>query len=183
MSASYILSEALDIFYCITDLDGKIIKANESFVQYASHISPVYINDVIANEKEVASYLEQVNKAKKSSPLPVRVYTFVRQKTGANHYILWNAFVIADEINFAGFQVYDLNSKDKIKQQNSVKLLNYTQHTLNHKILNETTSKEGLLKILINEYPNDKLIKEVDGCNTRQKKELLSLTEKINREL
>ncbi len=183
MSASYILSEALDFMHCITDLDGQILKSNELFKEYTSHIKPAKISDIIADNDDLDRYLEQVNKANESSPKPVRLFTLIRQKTGANHYMLWNVYVILGSINFLGTQVPDFNSKAAIENYNSDKLLQYCLFTLNHDVINNVVTTEGLIKVAMDEHPESDILKMIAECNYKEKIALISLNKKLSREL
>jgi hypothetical protein len=183
MSASYILSEALDFMHCITDLDGQIVKSNELFKEYTSHIKPSKISDIIADNDDLDRYLEQVNKANESSPKPVRLFTLIRQKTGVNHYTLWNIYVILGSINFLGTQVPDFSSKAAIQNYNSDKLLEHCLFSINHDVINNVVTAEGLIKLAIDDHPEYDILKMIAECNAKEKIALLSLVKKLAREL
>lgn len=183
MSASYILSDSLFIMHCITDFDGNILKTNDLFKEYASHIKPRKITDVINDNDDLETYLLKVNKAKELSPSPVEMFTLIKQKTGENHYMMWNVYVFLASINFVGTEIPDLSSKVKIQNHKHKKLLQNVQFSLNHDVLNYTSSIERVAAIMEDEFPNSENLKIIIDCNAKQKVNLATLILMIARGL
>ena len=47
MASLHILESSIDLFYVITDKDGKIVTSNDLFREYSSHIKPNNILDIV----------------------------------------------------------------------------------------------------------------------------------------
>ena len=83
MSSLFILEHSIDLFYVVTDSDGKIFTNNELFKNYVSHIKPTKITDIISIEGDKIDFIEAIERARKHSPEPSRVNARTRQKNAS----------------------------------------------------------------------------------------------------
>jgi len=149
MSVKYLLSNSLDIFYCVTDGDGKITSLNDLFKDFVSHIRPKNIADILSDSVDEDELVEGIKKAKSTPLIPVRVYLKVRQKNGSQRWNLFNVFSIINNIHLIGFPIIDVTSITAHEHEKQKILLEDFRFMLSHEIRQPMTSIAGLVKLMI----------------------------------
>ena len=81
MSARYILTNSIDLFYLVTDENGVIVGSNDLFKEYSSHIKPKNVSEIISDDSDFNEFSDSVKRAKERAPLPNRFYAKTKQKT------------------------------------------------------------------------------------------------------
>ena len=113
MSSLFILENSIDLFYVVTNQDGKIVTNNELFKNYVSHIQPSKITDIISIEGDKEDFIKAIESARKHAPEPSRVYARTRQKNTSDRYNVWNCFAIGETLHFVGIQIVDVTSTSR----------------------------------------------------------------------
>lgn len=148
MASLHILESSIDLFYVITDSDGKIVTSNDLFKEYSSHIKPTNILDIAAQDSDRDDLVNAIHKAKKSSPDPVRAYAKTKQKMASERYNMWNVYSIVDMLHFIGIQLVDVTSISSHEYERQKILLEEFRFTLSHELRQPLTSIGGLVKML-----------------------------------
>jgi hypothetical protein len=94
MASLHILESSIDLFYVITDQDGQIVTSNDLFREYSSHIKPRNILDIAAQDSDRDELVNAIEKSRKKSPEPIRVYARTKQKMASERYNMWNIYHI-----------------------------------------------------------------------------------------
>jgi nitrogen-specific signal transduction histidine kinase len=165
MSSLFILERSIDLFYVVTDLEGKIFTSNELFKNYVSHIKPKKITDIISIEGDKDDFIEAIERALKHSPEPSRVYARTRQKNTSDRYNVWNCFAIDDTLHFVGIQIVDVTSISSHEHERQKNLLEEFRFMLSHELRQPLTNITGLVQMLM----EHKVASDVD------RKELLAM--------
>lgn len=148
MASLHILESSIDLFYVITDTDGRIVTSNDLFKEYSSHIKPTNILDIAAQDSDRDDLIAAIGKAKKSSPDPVRAYAKTKQKMASERYNMWNVYSIVDMLHFIGIQLVDVTSISSHEYERQKILLEEFRFTLSHELRQPLTSIGGLVKML-----------------------------------
>ena len=149
MSVKYLLSNSLDILYCVTDKEGLIVSSNDLFKEYASHIRPKKISDIITEDADLDELINSIDKAKATPLVPVRLYFQVKQKNGSRRWNLFNVYSIMNSIHFVGFPIIDVTSITAHEHEKQKALLEDFRFMLSHEIRQPMTSIAGLVKLLL----------------------------------
>jgi nitrogen-specific signal transduction histidine kinase len=149
MSSLFILEHSIDLFYVVTDSDGKIYTNNELFKNYVSHIKPTKITDIISIEGDKQDFIEAIERARKHSPEPSRVYARTRQKNASDRYNVWNCFAIDDTLHFVGIQIVDVTSISSHEHERQKNLLEEFRFMLSHELRQPLTNIAGLVNMLM----------------------------------
>jgi hypothetical protein len=172
MSLLYILDSSIDVFYLVTTKEGEIISSNEIFKEYISHIKPKNIADIAATDSDRDDLVSAINKSKKKSPEPIRVYAQTKQKTGSLRYNLWNVYSILDCLHFVGMQIIDVTSIAAHEHEKQKILLEEFRFILSHELRQPLTSIGGLVRML----------KENKDASEIERKELMiMIDDSVNR--
>jgi signal transduction histidine kinase len=155
MSSLFILEHSIDLFYVVTDQDGKIVSNNELFKNYVSHIKPTKITDIISIEGDKDDFIEAIERARKQSPEPSRVYARTRQKNTSDRYNVWNCFAIADTLHFVGIQMVDVTSISSHDYERQRVLLEEFRFMLSHELRQPLTNISGLVQMLMQHHSAD----------------------------
>jgi nitrogen-specific signal transduction histidine kinase len=155
MSSLFILERSIDLFYVVTDLEGKIFTNNELFKNYVSHIKTNKITDIISIEGDKAYFIEAIERALKHSPEPSRVYARTRQKNTSDRYNVWNCFAIDDTLHFVGIQIVDVTSISSHEHERQKNLLEEFRFMLSHELRQPLTNIAGLVQMLIQHHVAD----------------------------
>lgn len=148
MASLHILESSIDLFYVITDTDGRIVTSNDLFKEYSSHIKPTNILDIAAQDSDRDDLVNAIQKAKKHSPDPVRAYAKTKQKMASERYNMWNVYSIVDMLHFIGIQLVDVTSISSHEYERQKILLEEFRFTLSHELRQPLTSIGGLVKML-----------------------------------
>lgn len=151
MASLHILESSIDLLYVITDKDGKIVTSNDLFREYSSHIKPINILDIAAQDSDRDELLIAIKKAQSKSPDPVRAYAKTKQKIASERYNMWNIYVIVDMLHFIGIQLVDVTSISSHEYERQKIVLEEFRFTLSHELRQPLTSISGLVK-MINDY-------------------------------
>lgn len=151
MASLHILESSIDLFYVITDKDGAIVTSNDLFREYSSHIKPVNILDIAAQDSDRDELIAAIGKARKHAPDPVRAYAKTKQKMASERYNMWNVYAIVDMLHFIGIQLVDVTSISSHEYERQKILLEEFRFTLSHELRQPLTSIGGLVK-MINEH-------------------------------
>jgi signal transduction histidine kinase len=149
MASLHILESSIDLFYVITDRDGKIVTSNDLFKEYSSHIKPSNILEIASQDSDRDELINAINKAKKSTPDAVRTYAKTRQKMASERYNMWNIYSIVDTLHFIGIQLVDVTSISSHEYERQKILLEEFRFTLSHELRQPLTSIGGLVKMLM----------------------------------
>lgn len=186
MSARYILAESPDLLYAVTGLDGVIVSSNDLFKEYTSHIKPKTLRDLISEESELDDYISKVQKAILRSPSPLRMYAQTRQKSGANHWNLWNIFCILGSLHFIGFPITDVTTITSHEHEKQNKLLDDIRFMISHELRQPLSSISSLVKLLIDKGDNEEnadILKMIHESVTKLDESVHLLVKKAAREL
>jgi signal transduction histidine kinase len=148
MASLHILESSIDLFYVITDKDGRIVTSNELFREYSSHIKPVNILDIAAQDSDRDELLSAIRKAQSKSPEPIRAYAKTKQKISSERYNMWNVYAIVDMFHFIGIQLVDVTTISSHEYERQKMLLEEFRFTLSHELRQPLTSIGGLVKML-----------------------------------
>jgi signal transduction histidine kinase len=148
MASLHILESSIDLFYVITDKDGKIVTSNDLFREYSSHIKPNNILDIAAQDSDRDELINAIKKAQSKSPDPVRTYAKTKQKMASERYNMWNVYSIVDMLHFIGIQLVDVTSISSHEYERQKILLEEFRFTLSHELRQPLTSIGGLVKML-----------------------------------
>jgi signal transduction histidine kinase len=132
----------------ITDKDGRIVTSNELFKEYSSHIKPVNILDIAAQDSDRDELLSAIRKAQSKSPEPIRAYAKTKQKIASERYNMWNIYAIVDMFHFIGIQLVDVTTISSHEYERQKMLLEEFRFTLSHELRQPLTSIGGLVKML-----------------------------------
>lgn len=188
MSSLFILEKSIDLFYVVTDIEGKIISNNELFKNYVSHIKPKKILDIINIAGDKEDFIEAIDKARKLSPEPSRVYARTKQKSASFRYNVWNCFSIADTLHFVGIQIIDVTSISSHEHERQRMLLEDFRFMLSHELRQPLTNISALVQML-REHPSasdkDKkdLIEMIDTSVNKLDDAIKALVKKAAREI
>jgi signal transduction histidine kinase len=149
MATRYILTNSLDLLYLVTDQSGAILSSNDLFKEYTSHIQPSKAADVMADDTDRDSFIDAVNKAKGSKPIPIRFYAKTKQKSGSQKWNLWNVYFILGSLHFLGIPIIDVTSITSHEYERQKKLLEDFRFMLSHELRQPLTSVAGLVKLMI----------------------------------
>jgi signal transduction histidine kinase len=149
MSIKYLLANSLDILYCVTDADGKIVSSNELFKEFVSHIRPTIILNILADSVDEDELIDAIKKAKLTPLVPVRVYLKVRGKNNSFRWNVFNIYSILNSIHLVGFQIIDVTSITAHEHEKQKVLLEDFRFMLSHEIRQPMTSIAGLIKIML----------------------------------
>ena len=165
MSSLFILEHSIDLFYVVTDSDGKIFTNNELFKNYVSHIKPTKITDIRSIEGDKEDFLKAIEIARKQSPEPSRVYARTRQKNTSDRFNVWNCFAISDTLHFVGIQIVDVTSISSHDHERQKLLLEEFRFMLSHEIRQPLTNIAGLVQLML-DHP---------VANNTEKRDLLKM--------
>ena len=152
MSSLFILENSIDLFYVVTNQDGKIVTNNELFKNYVSHIQPSKITDIISIEGDKEDFVKAIETARKHAPEPSRVYARTRQKNTSDRYNVWNCFAIGETLHFVGIQIVDVTSISSHDYERQRILLEEFRFMLSHEIRQPLTNIAGLVQLML-EHP------------------------------
>ena len=155
MSVKYLLSNSLDILYCVTDKDGKITSTNDLFKEYASHIRPKNISNIVFENSDLDELISVIEKAKTTPLVPIRVYFQVKQKNGSSRWNLFNVTSIINSLHFVGFPIIDVTSITAHEHEKQKLLLEDFRFMLSHEIRQPMTSISGLITLLLEKSNTD----------------------------
>lgn len=161
MSSLFILENSIDLFYVVTDQDGKIISNNELFKNYVSHIKPKKITDIISIAGDKEDFIDAIERARKYSPDPSRVYARTKQKNSSDRYNVWNCFAIIDTLHFVGIQIVDVTSISSHEHERQKTLLEEFRFMLSHELRQPLTSISSLVQML-RDHPNANQVEKHD---------------------
>ena len=165
MSSLFILENSIDLFYVVTNQDGKIVTNNELFKNYVSHIQPSKITDIISIEGDKEDFVKAIESARKHAPEPSRVYARTRQKNTSDRYNVWNCFAIGETLHFVGIQIVDVTSISSHDYERQRILLEEFRFMLSHEIRQPLTNIAGLVQLML-EHP---------VANNNEKRDLLKM--------
>jgi signal transduction histidine kinase len=149
MSSLFILENSIDLFYVVTNQDGKIVTNNELFKNYVSHIKPSKITDIISIEGDKEDFIKAIDSARKHAPEPSRVYARTRQKNTSERYNVWNCFAIGETLHFVGIQIVDVTSISSHDYERQRILLEEFRFMLSHELRQPLTNIAGLVNMLM----------------------------------
>jgi nitrogen-specific signal transduction histidine kinase len=149
MSARYILTNSIDLFYVVTDENGVIIGSNDLFKEYSSHIKPKNVSEMISDDSDFSEFSDSVKRAKERAPLPIRFYAKTKQKNGSMRWNLWNIYFILNSLHFVGLPITDVTSITSHEYEKQKQLLEDFRFMLSHELRQPLTSIAGLVKMLI----------------------------------
>jgi nitrogen-specific signal transduction histidine kinase len=165
MSSLFILENSIDLFYVVTNQDGKIVTNNELFKNYVSHLQPTKITDIISIEGDKEDFIKAIETARKHAPEPSRVYARTRQKNASDRYNVWNCFAIGETLHFVGIQIVDVTSISSHDYERQRLLLEEFRFMLSHEIRQPLTNIAGLVQMLM----------QHQGASDLDKKDVLSM--------
>ena len=189
MSARYILTNSIDLFYVVTDESGLIIGSNDLFKEYSSHIKPKNVSEIVSDEIDLSDFIESVSRAKDRAPLPVRFYAKTKQKNGSSRWNLWNIYFILNSLHFVGLPITDVTSITSHEHEKQKQLLEDFRFMLSHELRQPLTSIAGLVKMLIEkdfsqtEEENIKLLEMVNLSVEQLDKSIHNLLKKATRQI
>lgn len=169
MSSSYIIKTSIDLIYVVCDKSAAIISGNELYKEYTSHIRPENFIELMAEETDIEDYQESILRAKKISPLPVRLYAKTKQKTGSARWVLWNVYYIIESLHFIGIPLIDVTSKTSYEFEKQKKLLEDFRFILSHELRQPLTSLSGLI-LLLSESDNKETKEIIEMINDSVRK-------------
>jgi nitrogen-specific signal transduction histidine kinase len=186
MSSRYILNNSIDLLYVVSDTSGNILSSNDLFKEYTSHIKADKVGDVMADDTDLDSYIEAVNKAKGLKPVPIRFYAKTKQKTGSLKWNLWNVYHIMNSLHFVGVPLIDVTSITSHEYERQKKLLDDFRFMLSHELRQPLSSVAGLVKLMIdndNVEDNTELLQMVKDSVDKLDHSIHLLVNKAAREL
>ena len=189
MATRYILTNSLDLLYIVTDQSGVIMSSNDLFKEYTSHIQPSKAADVMADDTDRDSFIDAVNKAKGSKPIPIRFYAKTKQKSGSQKWNLWNVYFILGSLHFLGIPIIDVTSITSHEYERQKKLLEDFRFMLSHELRQPLTSVAGLVKLMIekdtleDDGENGELLNMIQESVQRLDDSIHTLVNKAAREL
>ena len=183
MSTKYILKNSIDLIYLVTDKESKIITSNELFKELTSHIRPSKFTDLMSEDSDLDDCNESLLRAKRISPLPVRLYAKTKQKTGAARWILWNIYYIIESFHFIGVPLVDVTSITSYEYEKQKKLLEDVRFMLSHELRQPLTSLSGLIKIMEdgNDSDNAEVIQMINDSVIKINESIATLMAKTDR--
>jgi signal transduction histidine kinase len=149
MASLHILESSIDLFYVITDQDGQIVTSNDLFKEYSSHIKPRNILDIAAQDSDRDELVNAIEKSRKKSPEPIRVYARTKQKMASERYNMWNIYHIMNSLHFIGIQLVDVTSISSHEHERQKILLEEFRFMLSHELRQPLTSIGGLVRMLM----------------------------------
>ena len=189
MSTQYILANSIDLLYVVADYEGSIVRSNDLFKEYCSHIKPKKVSDIITDDTELDDYVASVKKAIEITPNPVRIYARTKQKNSGLRWNLWNCYAILGSLHFVGFQITDVTSITSHEHEKQKVLLEEFRFMLSHELRQPLTSVAGVVKLLLDKGNNVgedeqiELLKMVDDSMKRLDKSIHHLVKKATRQL
>jgi len=189
MSARYILTNSIDLFYVVTDESGVIVGSNDLFKEYSSHIKPKNVSEMISDNSDFGEFSESVKRAKDRAPLPIRFYAKTKQKNGSMRWNLWNIYFILNSLHFVGLPITDVTSITSHEYEKQKQLLEDFRFMLSHELRQPLTSIAGLVKMLIEKdfsettEENIKLLEMVNLSVEQLDKSIHNLVKKATRQI
>lgn len=189
MSTRFILANSIDLLYVVADYEGKVIKSNDLFKEYTSHIQPKKVADIITDNVELYDFVEKVKRAIEISPNPVRIYARTKQKNSGLRWNLWNCYAILGSLHFVGFQLTDITSITSHEHEKQKQLLEEFRFMLSHELRQPLTSVAGVVKLLLDndgklgDAEQQDLLRMVDDSMKRLDDAVHLLVKKATREL
>ena len=189
MSARYILTNSIDLFYLVTDENGVIVGSNDLFKEYTSHIKPKNVSEIISDDSDFNEFSDSVKRAKERAPLPIRFYAKTKQKNGSMRWNLWNIYFILNSLHFVGLPITDVTSIASHEYEKQKQLLEDFRFMLSHELRQPLTSIAGLVKMLIEKDFSDtneeniKLLEMVDLSVEQLDKSIQNLLKKATRQI
>jgi signal transduction histidine kinase len=189
MSTQYILANSIDLLYVVADYEGSIVRSNDLFKEYSSHIKPKKVSDIITDDTELDDYVLSVKKAIEITPNPVRIYARTKQKNSGLRWVLWNCYAILGSLHFVGFQITDVTSITSHEHEKQKQLLEEFRFMLSHELRQPLTSVAGVVKLLLDkegkmgELEQTELLKMVDDSMKRLDESIHALVKKATRQL
>ena len=183
MASIFILENSLDVLFARCQDSGNIIRANELFREYVSHIKPVNILDVVV-DSDKDEFKIAVDKARKSTPLPCRTYARTRQKNGAERYSVWNVYSIDDHLYFIGVQLFDVNSVESYEHERLKSLLSDAEFIVSHEIRQPLSALLGLFNLIDSEdlpAEHAELVKMIQKSADELDKNVARFVKKLSR--
>jgi hypothetical protein len=189
MSARYILTNSIDLFYVVTDENGVIVGSNDLFKEYSSHIKPKNVSEMISDDSDFSEFSDSVKRAKERAPLPIRFYAKTKQKNGSMRWNLWNIYFILNSLHFVGLPITDVTSITSHEYEKQKQLLEDFRFMLSHELRQPLTSIAGLVKMLIEtdysqtDEENVKLLEMVNLSVEHLDKSIHNLVKKAARQI
>ena len=189
MSTQYILANSIDLLYVVADYEGNIVRSNDLFKEYSSHIKPKKVSELISDDTEMDDYVISVKKAIEITPNPVRIYARTKQKNSGLRWNLWNCYAILGSLHFIGFQITDVTSITSHEHEKQKQLLEEFRFMLSHELRQPLTSVAGVVKLLLDKGNNieveeqNELLKMVDQSMKRLDESIHLLVKKATRHL
>ncbi len=189
MSTRYILANSIDLLYVVADYEGDILRSNDLFKEYCSHIKPKKVSDIISDDTELDDYVASVKRAIELTPNPVRIYARTKQKNSGLRWNLWNCYAILGSLHFVGFQITDVTSITSHEHEKQKQLLEEFRFMLSHELRQPLTSVAGVVKLLLDkdgkmdDAEQTELLKMVDDSMNRLDIAVHLLVKKATRQL
>jgi signal transduction histidine kinase len=189
MSTQYILANSIDLLYVVSDYEANIVRSNDLFKEYSSHIKPKKVSDIISDDTELDDYVQSVKRAIEITPNPVRIYARTKQKNSGLRWVLWNCYAILGSLHFVGFQITDVTSITSHEHEKQKQLLEEFRFMLSHELRQPLTSVAGVVKLLLDKGGNigdqeqNELLKMVDDSMKRLDESIHLLVKKATRQL
>lgn len=146
--AHLILDRSVTYFYFRVAEDGKIVYANDTFENHLSHIQPKSIFDFVTIEQDKETLLKAFSKAKSNSTFPVVSYFRIKQKNGAQRWLLWEVYEAGAVYHFLGNALYDVVSIKAYEYDQIRALLETIAWEWSHRTRRPLTSVIGLARLL-----------------------------------
>jgi hypothetical protein len=156
MSAKWIMFNSPDILYVITDLDGAILKQNDFFKEYASHIRPKNFSEIVGHEPDNDDLVAAVEKAKLNRGERVRCYLTTKQKNLALKFNDWGIYCMASHLHFVGIPMIDVTSVTAHEYEKQKKLLEDLRFDISHDFRQPVASSKALTKLILESDDTDK---------------------------
>jgi len=158
MSVVHIVEKHPEWLYAITDVEGKIVRSNESFKDFTVHIRPSKFSDIVSDKKDLDLMLEAVEKAKVKPYEPIKFFCQTKQIDHTMHWGKWHVFFITGKLHFCGTDRSDIGSLATHEAISAEKLIQYINHVLNHDLRQPLTSINGVVNMLVNDGTDEELL-------------------------
>ncbi len=158
MSVVHIVEKHPEWLYVVTDIEGKILKSNESFRDFTIHIRPSKFLDIVSDKTDLDLILEAVERAKAKPYEPFKFFCQTKQIDHTMHWGKWYVYCMGDKLSFCGTDRSDIGTLASHEAVASEKLIQHINHVLNHDVRQPLTSINGVVNMLVDQGTNEEML-------------------------
>lgn len=147
MASAHILNSHPELFYLVSDDDGKILRQSKSFKEFVSHIKPLNFRDIVTVDADWDEVYDALVDSKKRPAEHVSFSCQTKGKTGRLRYVKWHVYYVVSSYHFTGMQILEDVPASAIELQKKNEQIESILHAIHHDLRQPMRSLSGLISL------------------------------------